>query len=666
MIRAIINGRPFFTMKEISILEACKLIGIKVPRFCYQENLSIAGNCRMCLVEIVKVPKPIASCAVSIEDNMVVNTVGPFVLKARANILESLLLNHPLDCPICDQGGECDLQDQSRAFGNTLGRQYTNKRGVEDKVCDPLIKTIMTRCIHCTRCVRFTNEICNTKILGTLNRGTNTEIGNYIEKISFSGIVSNVVDLCPVGALTFQPSAFQIRPWEVKSLESIDLTDGLGSNIYINYKELDVIRVLPKKNTRINMSWVSDKGRFSFNPVVCDQLSDLKTLFHNFSVTKRILFLVNSETDLETLNTLQHIAFLSKNKVKIRNFSLNPSWSNYYFWSTFNKVYNISTVNTSNQLHMLISSNLKVESVLLNVRVRANFFAQNPNIYSLGNAYSSNFPIFFFKLNVNYLLKLLSGKSFLLTKLFLKTQVFMYYGKAVTMRLNPEVFSLIKRKIPTLQTYTIHTYCNAEGINFSNIACSGSNLFQTSDYIYKFFVDDTISLRKKNLRYFLKTIQFTNFKNLDNYYAKTVYISPLNKEGIFLNLEQRPQKGVNIINFFNYTKSLKYFLQVFKEYYTKHFFKELFNISFFFSTNREKLWVVLNEVLQHPDLFDTNKLYSYLKVNSATLSTYFFYNNYPIKLIIHDFFRTNNTTKHSLALLKVSKKQRAVSTYNYL
>jgi NADH dehydrogenase (ubiquinone) Fe-S protein 1 len=265
MIRLLINNRFFFVKKNISILEACKFIGIKIPRFCFHENLSIAGNCRMCLVETDKAPKPVAACAAPVMENLSIITKGPRVLKSRENVLEILLLNHPLDCPICDQGGECDLQDQAQIYGTRVSRAYINKRGVEDKYCGVLVKTIMNRCIHCTRCVRFGIEICGTFSLGTLNRGTNTEIGNYISKISNSPILSNVVDLCPVGALTLKTSAFSARPWELKSLESIDLTDALGSNIYINYKELDVVKVSAKKNKDLNESWVSDRGRFAFD-----------------------------------------------------------------------------------------------------------------------------------------------------------------------------------------------------------------------------------------------------------------------------------------------------------------------------------------------------------------------------------------------------------------
>jgi len=262
MLKIKINNSEFLVKNDISVLEACKYVGISIPRFCYHETLSIAGNCRMCLVEIEKTPKPVSSCTLPVSNNMQIFTDSPLVKKARENVVETLLLNHPLDCPICDQGGECDLQDQTKMWGSDYSRFFMTKRGVEDKNCGPLIKTIMTRCIHCTRCVRFGSEIAGVDVLGTLNRGTSTEIGGYISRIFNSEISGNVIDLCPVGALTSKPYAFKARPWELRSNESIDLTDSTGSNIYVNFKESEILRILPKSNSEINENLISDKARF--------------------------------------------------------------------------------------------------------------------------------------------------------------------------------------------------------------------------------------------------------------------------------------------------------------------------------------------------------------------------------------------------------------------
>jgi len=265
MLRVTVDGVEVLVKKGSTALQACEAVGVEIPRFCYHERLSIAGNCRMCLVEIEKTPKPVASCAMPVMNGMKIFTDTPLVKKAREAVLEFLLLNHPLDCPICDQGGECDLQDQAVAFGSDRSRFFETKRGVEDKNCGPLINTIMTRCIHCTRCVRFASEIAGVEDLGTTGRGRETEIGTYVEKTFNSELSGNVIDLCPVGALTSKPYTFMARPWELRSTESIDISDGVGSNIRIDSRGTQILRILPRFNEEVNEEWISDKARFSYD-----------------------------------------------------------------------------------------------------------------------------------------------------------------------------------------------------------------------------------------------------------------------------------------------------------------------------------------------------------------------------------------------------------------
>lgn len=265
MIFAKVNDMKVSARIGTSILDACSLTGVSVPRFCYHEILSISGNCRMCLVEVEGLDKPIASCLSQIYNDISVYTDSPFVKKARENVLETLLINHPLDCPICDQAGECDLQDQSELFGGDTSRFSFNKRSVEDKYCGPFIKTIMTRCIHCTRCVRYASEIGGIRSFGTLSRGVSTEIGGYLSHVFKSEISGNVIDLCPVGALNLKPNAFKSRSWELRCSESIDTSDCLGSNIYVHSKESSIFRILPKVNSKINGSIISDKARFLYD-----------------------------------------------------------------------------------------------------------------------------------------------------------------------------------------------------------------------------------------------------------------------------------------------------------------------------------------------------------------------------------------------------------------
>lgn len=262
-----IDGQTIEVEPGTTLIQACEMLNIEIPRFCYHSRLSIAGNCRMCLVEVEKMPKPIASCAYPASDNMVVHTNSEMVKHAREGVLEFLLINHPLDCPICDEAGECDLQDQTMAYGRGKSRYKEEKRAVVEKDFGPLIKTAMNRCIHCTRCVRFITDVAGIPELGAIYRGEETEISTYIEKSIASELSGNIIDLCPVGALTSKPYAFKARSWELTKTESIDVLDAVGSNIRIDSRGMQVMRILPRLNEDINEEWISDKTRFA-----CDGL----------------------------------------------------------------------------------------------------------------------------------------------------------------------------------------------------------------------------------------------------------------------------------------------------------------------------------------------------------------------------------------------------------
>ncbi|KAM7280808.1 hypothetical protein ACFE04_007942 [Oxalis oulophora] len=312
-IEVFVDGYPVKIPKGMTVLQACEVAGVDIPRFCYHNRLSIAGNCRMCLVEVEKSPKPVASCAMPALPGMKIKTDTPIAKKAREGVMEFLLMNHPLDCPICDQGGECDLQDQSMAFGSDRGRFTEVKRSVVDKNLGPLVKTVMTRCIQCTRCVRFASEIAGVQDLGVLGRGSGEEIGTYVERLMTSELSGNVIDICPVGALTSKPFAFKARNWELKGTETIDVTDAVGSNIRIDSRGPEVMRILPRLNEviyclmamlellfevclnrdawevwlieaitalgiltleDINEEWISDKTRFFYDGLKRQRLND--------------------------------------------------------------------------------------------------------------------------------------------------------------------------------------------------------------------------------------------------------------------------------------------------------------------------------------------------------------------------------------------------------
>src|SRR5436309_1792262 len=276
MTKLIIDGKEIDVPAEYTLLQACEAAGAEIPRFCYHERLSIAGNCRMCLVEVKGGPKPVASCAWGVRDCRPgpkgeppeISTRSPMVKKAREGVMEFLLINHPLDCPICDQGGECDLQDQAMGYGRDDSRYAENKRAVEEKFMGPLIKTVMTRCIQCTRCVRFITEVAGVPEIGLISRGEDVEITTYLDKAVTSELSANVIDLCPVGALTSKPYAFNARPWELSKTHSVDVMDALGSAVRVDARGPAVLRVLPRVNDAVNEEWISDKTRYA-----CDGLS---------------------------------------------------------------------------------------------------------------------------------------------------------------------------------------------------------------------------------------------------------------------------------------------------------------------------------------------------------------------------------------------------------
>jgi NADH-quinone oxidoreductase subunit G len=269
MFKLKVNDIDIEVEEGLTVLQACEQAGVEIPRFCYHEKLSIAGNCRMCLVEMEKSPKPIASCAMPAAEGMVIKTNTEKTEKYRKGVMEFLLANHTLDCPVCDQGGECDLQDQSMFYGIEKSRFKENKRYVPEKYMGPLIKTQMTRCIHCTRCIRFATEVAGVSELGAIGRGENMQITTYLEKSMESEMSANVIDLCPVGALTSKPYVFKARPWELKKTETIDVMDAVGSNIRVDTYGWEVKRVLPRINEEINEEWISDKTRYA-----CDGLKN--------------------------------------------------------------------------------------------------------------------------------------------------------------------------------------------------------------------------------------------------------------------------------------------------------------------------------------------------------------------------------------------------------
>ena len=409
MLKLKVNNIDVEVEEGLTVLQACEKAGVEIPRFCYHEKLSIAGNCRMCLVEIEKSPKPVASCAMPAIEGMNIKTNTAFVEKARKGVMEFLLANHPLDCPVCDQGGECDLQDQSMFYGVDKSRFKENKRSVPEKNMGPLIKTQMTRCIHCTRCVRFATEIAGVPEIGAIGRGEDMQITTYLEQSMQSELSANVVDLCPVGALTSKPYVFEARPWELKKTESIDVMDAIGSNIRVDTYDWEVKRVLPIINEDINEEWISDKTRYACDGLLNQRLDApfikyngkfekaswdevykiIKSKIENTSKEK-ICGFVGDISNMETGyifkeffdRTLDSQNYESRSDNRFSDISKRE---NYLFNSTINGI-------EESDLIFLIGTNPRYEATILNARIRKSYLNNNTKVISLNDLGDLTFP----------------------------------------------------------------------------------------------------------------------------------------------------------------------------------------------------------------------------------------------------------------------------------
>ncbi|CAK1587117.1 unnamed protein product [Parnassius mnemosyne] len=406
-VEVFIDDKPVYVPPGTTVLQAAAQVGVEIPRFCYHERLAVAGNCRMCLVEVEKSPKPVAACAMPVMKGMRVKTNSDLTRKAREGVMEFLLVNHPLDCPICDQGGECDLQDQSMAFGSDKSRftdiHFSGKRAVEDKDVGPLIKTIMTRCIHCTRCIRFASEVAGVDDLGTTGRGTDMQVGTYVEKMFLSELSGNIIDLCPVGALTSKPYSFAARPWETRRIDSVDVLDPLGSNIVVSTRTNEVLRILPRTNEEINEEWLSDKSRFACDglkrqrlvtPLMADSRGNLTPVDWEDAVVAaaralrdcppdKLLAVAGDMADAESLVALKDLLnrLGSENACTEQYFPLEGAGID--LRSTYLLNTGIANVEDADFV-LLIGTNVRFEAPLLNTRIRKAFIHKDTDVALIG------------------------------------------------------------------------------------------------------------------------------------------------------------------------------------------------------------------------------------------------------------------------------------------
>ena len=709
MLKIYVNNNSILVNPNTTVLESCENLGIEIPRFCFHSRLSIAGNCRMCLVEIEKSPKPVVSCAMPVMDGMKIFTNTPLVKKARENVLEFLLLNHPLDCPVCDQGGECDLQDQALIYGSDRSRFYEFKRSTLDKNVGPLIKTIMTRCIHCTRCVRFADEIAGVGDLGTTSRGIDTEIGTYIEKIFQSELSGNVIDLCPVGALTSQSYAFKYRPWELKTSESIDTSDAIGSNIRVDFKEKEIIRILPVINDEINEEWISDKTRFCHigNNSITNRLESPKArrLLNNFKpyisqtwwiwsvlMTEKNINLFNNEKELLNYNNwetcfwvIKSILTFSKNSTLIglsnNNSSLETQSSLKYllnslgssnigfekncqlensFVSNFRLNSTLKNINKSD-FCLLIGTNPRYEGSLLNVSLRKRYLEGNFSIFSIGTPINLTYPVKHIGNNLDFLFKLLNGKNNLCKKLLKSKRPVIIIGSNIFKR-----FDIIDIQ-QILNFFKKYTKINNTSWRGINILQSDSN-FTGSLELGVNYLDD-YKLSKSRILYSINSEEESFKKRIlpfHNYFRKKDYFCLIN-QGFFKNNPLQNYSDIILPNS-SVMEEEGSFLNTEGRYQKTA--KVLPSLKW--ARNSWKITAILSKILSRDLKYNSLKELKYHVLKQIpstnimhTIEKSLFHNtqNYVInrnfsktifRNLIEDFYTTNSITKKSTSMLKCS------------
>jgi NADH dehydrogenase (ubiquinone) Fe-S protein 1 len=672
MITVFINNIAVQVNKDLTVLQACESVFAQVPVFCYHEKLSIAGNCRMCLVEIEKSPKPVASCAMPLMDNMKIYTETPLVKKAREAVLEFLLLNHPLDCPICDQGGECDLQDQSMVFGSDRSRFYEFKHSVKDKNCGPLIKTIMTRCIHCTRCVRFATEVLGVEDLGMTGRGNLSEIGLYVDKIFQSELSGNVIDLCPVGALTAKPYAFTMRSWELQISESVDISDGLGSNILIYSRDSEIMRILPKFNKKINGEWISDKTRFSFDGLQTQRLgfpmirengvliiSDWKTAF--FKIQSNLQNLDSSQisaicgnfSDLESnfafkdfFNKLGVISIFSESGFKA---PLDLDFQSNYFFNT--SIENIEKAD----LCLLVGVNLRTEGAVLNAKIRKKCLEGSLEVASIGTSSDLSYSYKHLGLTFDTFINVIEGRhSFSINfkkaknpivifglSFFKNLQGFNYSSIFSILKNNTNVFKGSWNGLNILHVDLSYSHSLEVGFGSNHVKNKIKTLFLMN-------YDEVLKSEqfKKSFLVYQGSFWDQNAKNADVILASATFIE---HDSFLINTEGRVQKTNKVLGSPNIALAN---------------WKIFRGLSEILMLNRKTLvlgFQTLNEL--HFELFknvpsikNLNQIVNFnftknsLFVNKLSFSTLGLFNNF-----VYDFYKTNTISRLSKTMSKCSK-----------
>ena len=543
-----------------TVLQACEAAGKEIPRFCYHERLSIAGNCRMCLVEMEKSPKPVASCAMPVIDGQVIKTNTPMVKKAREGVMEFLLINHPLDCPICDQGGECDLQDQAFNYGGGRSRYELNKRSVDQKYMGPLIKTHMNRCIHCTRCVRFSEEVAGVSEIGAINRGENMEITTFLENTIESEMSGNVIDLCPVGALTSKPYSYEARPWELNKVETIDVMDAVGSNIRMDSKGWEVKRVLPRINDEINEEWISDKTRYACDGLLNNRIDApyikkdgefkevswkeaLSFINQNLENKKTFGGLVGQLVDLETSYAFKRLFknVFNSELVDFRQKDILFDTSN-----TFNFKFNttISKIDEADFI-LLVGANPRLEATIISSRIRK-AVKSGCKVFSIGDPGDQHYKLKVIGNNISILDDLVFGnisESKLLKEA--KNPVIIIGESVLKSEISKNVISSVQtllKDINKLDSFNIlHQSASNVGSLILGLQTENLQKVYDADVLYLLNADE-VNIDKKNNQFIIYQGSHggENSKIADVILPGAAYSE---KNGSFVNLEGRVQRS---------------------------------------------------------------------------------------------------------------------------
>lgn len=702
-----IDSVPYPTIQGNTAMQSCLAVGFDVPRFCYHEKLSIAGNCRMCLLEIAypKSLKPMASCALPIISGMAVYTNTVMVKKAREGVLELLLINHPLDCPVCDQGGECDLQEQTQKYGGDRGRFYESKRAVEDKECGPIVKTSMNRCIHCTKCVRFCNEIAGESVLGTLGRGSNMEIGTYVENAIDSEFSGNLADVCPVGALTSKPYAFKARPWELRSFETLDIIDSFGGKIRVDIRGTEIMRILPSQSDELNEDWITDRTRYCYdglksqrlyaplvklngqfipttwetaffvagfflNMFVSDKKENNQNTYLSFYLNKKSSIigvfgdLVDSET-LVILNDFFH-ELGSASVIYQKVTSLETDFRSSY-------ILNLSLdLIEKSDFFVFIGLNIRLELPLVNLRIRKSFLYSNSLIVSFGFLTSLTYQYFQQGFTINSVFNFLNGKSFVSRCLLESKFPVIFIGKNYMKNLDSNSFFK--------QFFLLNKYSNI----FTDRGWFGLSLIEPS--IAAFASQDlglhhngcstNLSISNPCFFYFcgVETLNFDfsssifNFKVFQGHSGDSVAFSSdvifpgctfIEKESLYVTLEGRVQKTKFILNPPSLARVDWKILLGFKIFFFSTF-KNTKDVSNLLTINQiQDISQIHQRLLSYSPSFKIPNFLNYYTSHKFNNFFSYFYLNYLFRpyFFLYNFIFINNSNNFFLnnSITKISK-----------